>query len=244
MTISKPFDLVQLAAVIDERPALAAKLLKLANSAFYDPPVRINSVNAAIEVLGIRGTVNMVLVLELVKAFGLPKSIDIERFWDHAVAVATLAQELAICNDLDSEAAYTIGLLHDVGLLLVARFAPAEFKFLMSQVGPKKPLYEMMPRIHGVSHFDFSIALLERWGFDNRLSEPLRVFEDSKGYSDPEIGQLSLLLRQAHAIAHENRYAFSWDSLPEVTKDAQLKSDTQPDFASGIGAALLACCYK
>ncbi len=237
-------DRIQLAAVVEERPSLSAKLLKLANAAYYTPPVRVNSIDTVIEVMGVNGIVDMVLTLELVKAFGLPKGIDIERFWDHAVTVATLSKELATLNGLDGDSAYTIGLLHDVGLLQIARFAPADFGFLMNQIGPQNTVYEMIPRLYGVSHFDLSIALLERWDLDSRLSEPLRMVENTKSFRDTESGQLALLLRQVHAIANENKYAFCWDRLPEVAPDARLKSREQYDFVSGIGAALLACCYK
>lgn len=237
-------DLVQFIAIIEERPAFTAKLLKLANSAYYARPVRCDSVEAVIEVMGVKGTVDTVLTLELVKAFGLPKSLDIERFWDHAVAVAALSKELARFNDLDGDSAYTLGLLHDIGFLQMARCAPADFRFLMSQVGPQNTAYEMMPRLYGISHLDLSIALIEHWGFEFRLREPLRMIEDSKGYREVEIGQLSLLLRQAHTIAHENRYAFCWDRLPALSSNAPFRIPEHHDFASGIGAALLACCYK
>jgi HD-like signal output (HDOD) protein len=237
-------DRVQLAAVIEERPAFTTNLLKLANAAYYGRPVRVDSIDAVIEVMGIKGVVDMVLTLELVKAFGLPKGIDIERFWDHAVAVATLSKEIATFNHLDGDTAYTLGLLHDVGLLLMARLAPADFKRLLSQTEPQNTVYESMPRLYGISHLDLSIAVIERWGFDRRLIEPLRIDENTNGHSDREIFRLSLLFRQAHAIAHENKYAFCWDRLPAIAPDARLKTPQQHDFASGIGAALLACCYK
>ncbi|MBN1652613.1 MAG: HDOD domain-containing protein [Deltaproteobacteria bacterium] len=239
-------DLRRLAVVIEEKPALAANLVKIANTAYFDRAKRVDSIEEVIHVMGVKAVIDMVLTLELVRGFGLPKGLDIERYWDHAAAVAMLAEDLTAAGETEKKTAYEAGLLHDLGLLMMARFFPVEFKLLVGQLESGGTVYETMPALFGCSHIDLSVALARRWGLEPELIRSMTDLAKTKAQSEITDDPIALVVRRAHRIAEVNRYAFYWDTIADSSVSTEFIGigDSQYDFASGIGGALLGLVSK
>lgn len=109
--------------------ALAARLLRLANSAFYGVPGRVASVHDAINLIGLRSLRSLVTTAGLTLQFDGHHSADFDLpvFWRHTVATAFAARAMAAQRGLDEELAYTAGLLHDVGRLALAAHFPRAY---------------------------------------------------------------------------------------------------------------------
>ncbi len=114
-------------------PALSAEVLRVSNSALYGLSRKIDNVSHAIVVLGTEVVKRLALTIALGRfshAFLRNQSLRI--CWDHSVACALIAEELAAAMDQPKDRAYTAGLLHDVGRLALLACYPGEYGNLMA----------------------------------------------------------------------------------------------------------------
>jgi len=114
------------AARIRQDPALTARLLRLANSAFYGVPGRVAGIDDAVQLIGLRSLRLLAMTAAVTLQFQAPAGAArwLDAFWRHALAVAHLAQGLAERRGLPVERAYVAGLLHDIGRLVLRTAAP------------------------------------------------------------------------------------------------------------------------
>ena len=120
----------QLVAKISHDQALTAKTLRLANSSFYGMPRKVSRVSDAISVLGLRTVRTVVTAAAVTGSFAPPRceGFDFVAFWRHAIGTAVCARLLATGMKVDPEAAFTAGLLHDLGHLVLAAVSPSGFR--------------------------------------------------------------------------------------------------------------------
>ena len=114
-------------------PALSAEILRVSNSALYGLSRRIDNVSHAIVVLGTEVVKRLALTVALGRfshSFLRDKSLRI--CWDHSIACALVAEELAMAMDQPKDRAYTAGLLHDVGRLALLACYPNEYGNLLA----------------------------------------------------------------------------------------------------------------
>lgn len=118
------------AAQIRQDPALTARLLRLANSAFYGVPGRVGSLDDAVRLIGLRSLRLLAMTAAVSLQFPPPREdvLPLGAFWRHALATAFLAQELATNVGRSPETAYLGGLLHDIGRLALAVAQPERAK--------------------------------------------------------------------------------------------------------------------
>ena len=118
-----------LAAKITLDQALTAKTLRLANSSFYGMPTKVTTIQQAISVLGFHSIRTLVTACSVTGSFkpGPGSDFDFPAFWRHAIASAVCARVLAPHYRLNPDTAFTAGLLHDLGKLVLATRFPAEY---------------------------------------------------------------------------------------------------------------------
>lgn len=116
------------AGVVNKAQGLAARVLSLANSAYYGLQSEVTSVQRAVTVLGMAEIRTLVLTLgvsRMIDRSRLPAAFNLREYWTHQLSVAAccrlLARRLPGC---DAETCYTAGLLHDLGKLLIAAYRP------------------------------------------------------------------------------------------------------------------------
>lgn len=114
-------DFKELEQNISKDQALASRVLSVANSSFYGLSGKINSVKEACLVLGTSTTRNIVISVTIVGSLPPHKAncLDLAALWRHALATAASAKVLARFSGLDPETAFTAGLLHDVGKMVL-----------------------------------------------------------------------------------------------------------------------------
>ena len=123
--------------ILAEDPSMAAKVLKLTNSAFYGLSREIGSVKQAVIIVGIDAIKNLVLsasVLEMFKGNDLSQEFQ-DQFWRHSLATGQgsrlLAKKFRSKGMIDPETAFSAGLLHDIGKLVIACFMKDDFKKIL-----------------------------------------------------------------------------------------------------------------
>lgn len=171
----------QVAAVLAEDPAMSVKVLKLTNSAFYGLSREIESVKQAVTIVGMEAIKNLVLsasVLDMFKGNHIDQDYQ-ESFWRHSLATAfccrLLARQVKSRGIVDPDTAFSAGLLHDVGKIVISSFLPDEFSMLKQarSSNPEVTDYELEDNILGYNHAQVGGALADSWKLPQKLTEAI-----------------------------------------------------------------------
>lgn len=126
-------DVHRIAVIIEKDPALLARLIGLANSAYFGYPERVsNAEDAIFKVLGLNIARNLAFSMVLAGPFRTSHcpAFRVDEYWANAMVAATLAQRLARLVDVEPRPhggnAYLAGLLHNLGLLALVHLYPSE----------------------------------------------------------------------------------------------------------------------
>ncbi|MBK8167205.1 MAG: HDOD domain-containing protein [bacterium] len=155
--------------------ALTARVLKVANSAVYGKSRRISSLTEAVMLMGDVRLSDLVLGVSLDDALGdcgVPGFGEMA--WDHSIDCAAAARAVArFDGQADPDSAFVAGLMHDIGLLVIARAAPAEMAALLA-ADPADPLAAERQFL-GLNHPQVGQRLLEKWNLPVALCEAVRL---------------------------------------------------------------------
>jgi len=151
---------------INRDPSLTAQILRVANSAYYGCQQEVSTVSRAIVVIGIKEVRNICISVALIQQFqGLePAScFDRDRFWIHCFAVANHAALLADDLGLEcKEGAYVLGLLHDIGRLVMAYHLPDIFDQIANGVSRGQAPYQHEKEVC-LTHAEVGFWLCKKW---------------------------------------------------------------------------------
>ena len=165
-----------IADVILVDPALSASILKLANSSFFNYPGKIDTISKAVLVLGITEVYNLVIAYFTTEAF---KSLStdteyLEDFWERSVDCALLLRffgdHLRVAH---AERLFLLGLLHNIGELVVKQFLPEQLLLCQIQQ-PSDSLADTQRKVLDFTLSDCSSELLKLWQLPFSLIEPIR----------------------------------------------------------------------
>ena len=167
---TRPADLAE---VILCDPALAARLLRLVNSAYYALPNAVDTVSQAIHLIGQRELRDLVMATSAVNLFkGLPpEQINMEQFWFHSIACGIAARELARrCHLPEGERLFLAGLLHGIGKLIFYTQCANQYREVL-QLAERERLSIVAAerQVFGFTYAEVSAALLKIWRFPERL---------------------------------------------------------------------------
>jgi putative nucleotidyltransferase with HDIG domain len=171
----------QIASILAEDPAMSVKVLKLTNSAFYGLSREIDSVKQAVVIVGMEAIKNLVLsasVLDMFKGQNVDQEYQ-EKFWRHSLSVAVcsriLARQLRSKGVADPDAAFSCGLLHDIGKIIIQCFLPDEFKRVAEARAKDKEsmTYEVEERTLGYNHTQIGALLSAQWKLPHTLGDAL-----------------------------------------------------------------------
>lgn len=197
---------MDLAQVLSTDQALTAKLIRVSNSAYYGFARRVSTVRESVVMLGFKQVRQVAVGASLMNTFKgkQPSSdvFDMDLFWGHSVAVAVAAENLAKkTRAAKPEDAFTAGILHDIGRLVLRQAMPSEFLSAVANARQGQiPLHEAELAATGYSHDEIGRALGERWKFPQHLVEAVRCHHD---YSlTPGGDGLAGVVAQADRLAH------------------------------------------
>ncbi len=159
----------ELSDIVSQDPTLTLKILQATNSAFYALNVEVTSIKHAIVLLGINEVKKIALGACLAKRF-MTVAPEVKahaiQLWEHLLATAILAQDMGL--DIEEPDLYTLGLLHDIGWLVILAQAPKVFNAITEESElSRKDLEEAW----GVDHQLWGAKLAEKWD----LPEPFQV---------------------------------------------------------------------
>jgi putative nucleotidyltransferase with HDIG domain len=165
-------------AVLKKDQSLTAEVLRLANSAFYGIPRRISTVSEATVFLGFKTVKSVVLTASCRSMMQRKLSgyfLERGELWKHSLSAALSAQLLSKKVKFPHpEAAYTAGLLHDIGKLILDTYLKESYQEVLKQVEEGEVTFlEAEEEILGFNHAAVGARLAERWGFPSSLTEAI-----------------------------------------------------------------------
>jgi len=158
------------ATVIQADVAIATKVLRLANSAYYGLRSKVTSVQHAIAMLGFNIIKNLAITATVFEQMGegpVHQDFSHEDFWKHSVATGMVAKLLADRVGLgrkELEAMFVCGLLHDVGKIILEQHIHESFvEALDVSRAEQMPLYKAEQQVMEFTHADVGALLADRW---------------------------------------------------------------------------------
>lgn len=167
----------EIGQIISGDPGLSARLLKIVNSAYFGFSSKIETITHAVTVVGMMQLRDLVLATVIIGQFkGISKTdIEMKSFWLHSIASGLAARVIAIYRkEPNPERFYVIGLMHDIGRLLLFLNTPDEMKEAMEHYRKGGLLYEAEQEVLGLDHAEIGGALLENWKLPPRLVESVK----------------------------------------------------------------------
>ena len=162
--------------------SLSTAVLRVANSVAFGYAGKVSSINESISRIGITRMRDMVLSVSLLKKFRNLKGIDFEQFWNHCLSVGLASEVIgkrAHARGVDTEHLYTAGLLHKVGILLLAQNFPDQYQLVLDEVAKEeKDLWELEKSIIGVTHNEASHFVFDNWQFPEEVSKTALYYND------------------------------------------------------------------
>jgi putative nucleotidyltransferase with HDIG domain len=206
-------------------PDLCARLLSMANSAFYSFPSKIDTIDRAISTIGLRQIRELVLATSVIKTFNkVPLGmVNMNSFWEHSVAVGVFAKSLAQYAGLPySERFYVPGLLHDIGRLVMFLKVPdLMHELLLQRDSRKQHLFVLEHEQLFYTHADVGGRILESWNIPQSIYEPVAFH-----HRPDQSGEFAVMSSAVHiADAWVNKYSvgssgerFTPQINPEATR--------------------------
>lgn len=223
-------DVERIARLIAKDQGLAARVLRVANSSFYGLQKRVSSINDAVVVLGFRAVRSMVLAISINGALRAEActGFDLQAYLRHGVGTALAARTLAPLVGQNPDYAFTAGLLHDIGQLVLAANFPAQYTATLAYRRQHDCQLIIAERdILGVDHPQVGGMLAETWHFP----EILRCAAvDHHQPATAEARSLADLIHLADITAHALGLANTPDEIvPPVDRTAweRLRLDTE-----------------
>jgi len=175
MTNDKQSSAADIGAAINSNQEISARLLRIANSPFFNFPSHINNVPRAITVIGTPELRDLLLATSAIDVFDdLPNElISMETFWRHSLRCGLIARSLAShLHKPNVERFFAAGLLHDIGSLLINNRLPElADKVLAQSNNNRQRRFMIEEEIMGFNHAAVGGELLRQWGLPDYIAE-------------------------------------------------------------------------
>jgi len=180
------YSAVDIGNVVANDPAITAQLLRIANSAYYGFPSRVDTLSRAIAIIGTQELRDLVLTTSIINSFHKvkPEVIDFQEFWRHSLATALAARAMVKrmrARILHGERLFIAGLLHDMGHLVMAVRIPELLRVMRTRAeDAEEPMDEAERLVFDLDHAEVGAALMQHW----RLPASLQMI--AKYHHHPE----------------------------------------------------------
>lgn len=206
---------------------LSAKILRLANSSYYHVSRTIGTVDDAVLMLGFMTVRTLVVSTGMAGSFKKLPGVDLKLFWRYSLDTALVAKWLAKRGKLNSDFAFTVGLMHAIGQLVMHAGMPEQALQVDKVAGPLDARrLDVERKSFGYDFADVGAELARRWRFPDEFAKVIESFpQPLQGEFDPFAAIVHLAAWRARA--HENQYS-----------DEELAATFPAEVAERLGARL------
>jgi HD-like signal output (HDOD) protein len=213
-----------IAEVIARDPALTARLLQMVNSPACGLPEKITNPAEAVAGLGLETVKSLVLCLQLFAQAAPVKgaSFSLDQLWHHSFSVAKLAARIVhrcIASERMASEAYTAGLLHNIGQIVLATNLSKEYSAVVEAARKRKcPLQDVEMDQLGVTSNQVGAYLLGLWGLPLPLVEAVALYHVPASATSLEFTVLTVV-HIANVLAQEAHGRVNGLPLPKLDAD-------------------------
>ncbi len=205
----------ELEELILHDPALSARILRLANSAFYSFRAEVKTISHAIALLGLNLVTSLAIGINIFDSFtrgARSEASLINRLWVHSCCVGVLVKEIWMRRsrrEKEGEFAFLCGLLHDLGKVVLFKAYPGHygsiFAIAKTAEDPAISAYESMS--YGSDHAMIGEMFAKKWGLPPELAAVIRKHHDPLALGVPMISAVML----ADLLAKELKIGYDGD---------------------------------
>ncbi|MFA9274142.1 MAG: HDOD domain-containing protein [Candidatus Aquirickettsiella gammari] len=201
--------------------SIAAKVIQMANTSYYGNTSKVVTIQQAVSMLGTKNLKN--LIRTSIFTNNLPiarcRGFDNKAFWRHNIATAICAELISRTLHMKQDFAFTAGLLHDIGrLVLVSKF-PQKYEHVIRCAKDNDcSLLDAERAILGVDHVGVGLILALQWNFSEAIQDAIRGHHAPE---DKELNSVASIIHVANSIVHALDLSESEDDLvPPISQVA------------------------
>ncbi len=234
-----------LARVIENDPPLTAKILKAANSTFYGQSATVNSLRRAVVTLGFETIKELVTAVAMSEFFMTPdqkSGLNRRGLWIHSVAVAKTAQLISNRMGIGRpDVAYTAGLLHDIGKIVLSTLFPEYYSRVASMAAAKKcRIILAEQRLLNTDHCMVGKVICEIWNLPDDISNAVFYHNDPLTHSGND-AQIIRVTHLSDILARTAKIGDPGDNaVPDVSRSCLSVLGNSQDRIQSNYAAVLA----
>jgi HD-like signal output (HDOD) protein len=207
-------------------PSLAAKILKIVNSAFYGLPSQVASLDRAIFMLGLSAVKNLALATSLSRLLSsgsINEQFQARDLWRHSVAVAVCSRMLAdVGRVVPPDEAFVAGLVHDMGLLVFQQVLPERLSEIATRCGETGEHFVAVERdVLSADHQALGGVLATRWKFPPALRHTVGYHHEPRSLQ-PEFQKLAALVYVADTVCCNAQLGFYLSARGQELSDEML----------------------
>lgn len=195
-------DISVLAKKVSYDQALTARTLRLVNSSSYGLQVKVTTIQQAITYVGFQTTRNLITAAALTGCFpsGVCPGFNDKAFWRHSIATAACARALARRMRFNQDVAFTAGLLHDIGRLVLVSADPKAYgEVVAMRARADLEWQDAEQAVLGIDHVAAGVALAGQWNFSDTMRQAIAYHHAPE---TPGAGFLAAIVHIANAIVH------------------------------------------
>jgi len=237
-------DAARLARIIQDDPAMMARILRVVNSALYGASCKITSVQQAVARMGFNTVSNIALSTSVFSAFGKKGEKDFNRseFWRHCISTGIAAGVISerardsLTKKYPQDLLHLAGLVHDIGKIIFEQFFHDDFINAVNACAERQiPLYQLEVEIILSDHAQVGAWLGKKWNLAPEIIDTIRWHHEPANAA-PEYKELVMLCHAANYICNHEKIGDSGDSVApaffqSIWKQLGLGTDDFPQIA-------------
>jgi HD-like signal output (HDOD) protein len=219
--------------IIGEDPAMSAKLMQMINSAFFGLGRKLTAPEDAAVYLGMETLRTLVLTVGIFSQISkITADISLEKLWEHSNITGVLAKQILQGIQAEKSAqerGFLAGLLHDIGILILATNLPDKYQQLLVDAKTENiSLYAKEREVLGATHAEVGAYLMSLWGFSDDIIDAIAYHHEPMNSPDRSISPLTAvyvanLLAKPYPIteypcevAQNDRYLMELDLIGSI----------------------------
>jgi len=196
----------ELSKVVSSDPAVAARVLKISNSAFYGCQRKIQSLSTAIMMLGFNTLRSLVITASLKQVYQ-PYGLVEKMLWEHSFGVGLASKIIASSTRLaNEEESFLAGLFHDIGKTIMNHLDRDKFQTVMQRCYNEGISFlEAEKSVYPYSHEEVGACVIRKWNFPEGLATAVMHHHDlhMKNTADPGMKNLAAVVSLADMFCHK-----------------------------------------
>ena len=221
----------QIAEIIRRDPSLSARLLRMVNSVYFSLSARVNNIEEAVFFLGLRQIRELSMATPVIEEMerlktATSKPLPWKELWSHSIASAMLTREIlhATSLSIDDDTDYLVGLLHNVGKIVMANAYPAELEEVTRlRVRTPQDICEHERKIIGWDHAQIGAYYLERHQVAEEIVFAVKYHNNPA--EAPRHGLFAAAVQVADRLVRHAGFSGGFEKIDPIAAESWMKLD-------------------